>query len=107
MKLHLIIIAALIMSFQAWSKVLDLSGEWNVKLAGDTASYTMTLPGTTDDAQIGKPLDLKPELAKPQLLRLSRKHSYVGPAVYSKGFYITKEMAHKPLMLTLGRVILR
>lgn len=106
MKLHLIIIAyLLIMPIRAWSEVLDLSGEWNVKLAGDTASYTMTLPGTTDDAQIGKALDLKPELAKPQLLRLSRKHSYVGPAVYSKDFYITKSMAHKALVLTLGRVI--
>ncbi len=106
MKLHLIIIASLLMMpIRAWSEVLDLSGEWNVKLAGDTASYSMTLPGTTDDAQIGKALDLKPELAKPQLLRLSRKHSYVGPAVYSKDFYVTKNMSHKPLVLTLGRVI--
>lgn len=106
MKLHLIIIASLLMMpIRAWSEVLDLSGEWNVKLAGDTASYTMILPGTTDDAKIGKALDLKPELAKPQLLRLSRKHSYVGPAVYSKDFYVTKSMAHKPLVLTLGRVI--
>lgn len=106
MKLHLIIIASLLMMpIRAWSEVLDLSGEWNVKLVGDTTSYTMTLPGTTDDAKIGKALDLKPELAKPQLLRLSRKHSYVGPAVYSKDFYVTKNMSHKPLVLTLGRVI--
>ena len=105
MKLHPIIIAALLLSFHAWSEVLDLSGEWRVKLNGDTASYQMPLPGTTDDAQLGKTLDLKPELAKPQLLRLARKHSYVGPAVYSKDFYVTKDMAHKPLMLTLGRVI--
>ena len=56
----------------------DLSGVWTVKLdSGDigisqkwyltTFSDQIHLPGTTDDAQMGIPDTLKPELKRPQV----------------------------------------
>ena len=42
------------------------------------------LPGTTDDAGLGTPCALDAKLEKPQLLHLTRKHSYIGPAWYTR-----------------------
>ena len=74
---------------------IDLPGQWTVRLdsadAGmDGAWYgklydtPITLPGTTDMAGLGTPCSLEPALTKPQMLHLTRAHSYIGPAWYSR-----------------------
>ena len=91
----------------AWGRSIDLSGRWDVELYGDRAKHTMMLPGTTDLAGLGTPNTLTPELTKPQLTRLTRKHRFVGPATYSREINIDKSMAGKPLELFLERVMWR
>ena len=85
---------------------LDLSGEWKVSL-DNSESQTIILPNTLDGAGIGEPNTLSPALTKPQLSRLTRKHSFIGEAKYQRDIIITKEMAHKPLELFLERVMWR
>lgn len=83
-----LVIAALLSGLihGAAAETLDLSGRWTVALdsldRGMAEGYTSTdfadainLPGTTDMAGLGTPNALKPEL-----LRLTRRHSYIGPA---------------------------
>lgn len=85
---------------------IDLAGKWNAVLNGFPES-TIVLPGTTDEAGLGRPDTLGPALQKPQLLHLTRRHSYEGPVSYSRTFDISPVMAGKPLELTLGRVLWR
>lgn len=85
---------------------IDLAGEWKVELSGYPAA-TLSLPGTTDAAGFGRPDTLRPALKKPQLLYLTRRHSYEGPATYTRAFDVPCDMAGKPLELTLGRVLWR
>ena len=88
--------------------VIDLSGEWQVSLdSPDAAPQAIHLPGTTDLAGLGTPDTLPVSLAKPQVLRLTRRHSFVGEAFYTRSFEVTKQMAHRPLELTLERVLWR
>lgn len=95
---------------------IDLSGKWTVKLdstdigiaegwQGKLYDISMTLPGTTDDAGLGIPNTLQPELAKPQLLYLTRLNSYVGPAWYSKEIALPKEWKGKDILLYMERVL--
>ena len=95
---------------------IDLSGEWRFQLdslnqgiegAWHSAALNdcVTLPGTTDSNAKGIPNELKPALQKPQLLHLTRKHSYVGPAWYQRTFDVPREMAGKPLRIKLERVM--
>ena len=83
---------------------LDLSGEWKVSL-NNSGDQTIMLPNTLDGAGIGEPNTLSPALTKPQLSRLTRKHSFIGEAKYQREITITKEMAGKPLELLLERVM--
>jgi hypothetical protein len=46
-------------------------------------------------------------LQKPQLSRLTRKHSFIGEAVYQREITVPKDMAGKPLELSLERVMWR
>lgn len=85
---------------------LDLSGEWKVSL-NNSGVQTIMLPNTLDGAGIGEPNTLSPALTKPQLSRLTRKHSFIGEAKYQREISITKEMAGKPLELLLERVMWR
>lgn len=85
---------------------LDLSGEWKVSL-NNSGVQTIMLPNTLDGAGIGEPNTLSPALTKPQLSRLTRKHSFIGEAKYQREITITKEMAGKPLELLLERVMWR
>ena len=85
---------------------LDLSGEWKVSL-NNSGDQTIMLPNTLDGAGIGEPNTLGPALTKPQLSRLTRKHSFIGEAKYQREITITKEMAGKPLELLLERVMWR
>lgn len=83
---------------------LDLSGEWTARLESGQ-KHTLTLPGTLDMAGIGTSNALKPAMEKPQLLRLTRKVSYIGPCTYSRHIDIPKEMSGKPLRLYMERVL--
>ena len=85
---------------------LDLSGEWKVSL-NNSGNQAIMLPNTLDGAGIGEPNTLSPALTKPQLSRLTRKHSFIGEAKYQREITITKEMAGKPLELLLERVMWR
>ncbi len=85
---------------------IDLSGEWHVSLLGHE-KQNIILPNTLDGAGIGAPNTLSPALTKPQLSRLTRRHSFIGEAKYQREISITKEMADKPLELILERVMWR
>jgi len=95
---------------------LDLSGKWSVALdsldigeqQGWSRQYfkqSMQLPGTTDDAGLGKANTLKPDLQKPQLSHLTRKHAYLGAAWYSKAITVPKAWDRKRVILKLERTI--
>ena len=95
---------------------IDLAGRWTVRLdsadAGiDGAWYgklydtSIALPGTTDMAGMGIPCSLEPALTKPQMLRLTRAYSYIGPAWYSREVEIPAEWEGKELFLHLERVL--
>lgn len=97
-------------------RAIDLSGNWGIALdsldKGITEQWytksfsdNMQLPGTTDLAGMGEPGQLIPRLEKPQLLHLTRKHSYIGAAWYNREITIPKEMANRPLNLFLERVM--
>jgi len=85
---------------------LDVSGQWMVSLDSCQQNpCTIQLPGTTDQAGIGTANTLTPGLTKPQILHLTRKHSFMGEAVYTKEIQIPAQMAGKPLRLVLERVL--
>lgn len=97
-------------------KQIDLSGEWAFALDSTDVGITekwfdsqlsgnISLPGTLDDAMIGIPNTLEPKLQKPQVLRLTRKHSYKGAAWYQKKVSIPANWNNKNISLKLGRVI--
>lgn len=111
-----IILFAFLCSCSVTPERVDLSGEWTVKLdsadvgveqnwAGQMYSTSILLPGTTDEAKLGNPDTLKPELTKPQLLHLTRKYSYVGPAWYSRKITVPKQWEGKQVVLNLERVL--
>lgn len=84
---------------------IDLSGEWRLLLdslstAGPTSPMTdrITLPGTTDTARKGMPLQYFGETT-----RLSRPFSYKGKAWYSRDIEIPAEWAGKNVYLSLER----
>lgn len=84
---------------------MDLSGQWEVKLPGGANDGSILLPGTTDLAGYGFPLDKESLSRDEQFRRLARKNSFVGNAVYSREIDIPKTMAGKPLELILERVM--
>ncbi|WP_159516945.1 hypothetical protein [Sunxiuqinia indica] len=71
---------------------INLSGVWELCLDSTNAKqidqlsfdHSVKLPGTLDDAGIGKTLDLKPKLKREVMLHLYRKHEYIGKAWYKK-----------------------
>lgn len=98
------------------SSRISLAGEWQFALdstdigvnenwAALTFQHKIQLPGTTDDAGYGTPNTLSPSIQKPQVLHLTRKNSYVGPAWYSKEVDIPSSWDGKAVELRLERVI--
>lgn len=96
--------------------VLDLSGDWTVKLdrkdtgiasgwAGQIFETGIYLPGTLDKASIGDPDTLRPALNKEQLQHLRRRYSYTGPAWYSREFTVPVSWKGKSVILEMERVI--
>ena len=95
---------------------IDLSGSWTVRLDstdigiieswyGNLYETSISLPGTTDMAELGEKCMLKPALTKPQMLHLTRAYSYIGPAWYSKEVEIPSDWLDKELFLHLERVL--
>ncbi|WP_236262921.1 sugar-binding domain-containing protein [Aggregatimonas sangjinii] len=102
---------------QSQQNTISLHGEWKVKLdstnVGDSENWastnfqgrTINLPGTLDDAGIGTPNTLKPELNNYVLSNLTRKHQYIGKAWYQKEIEIPKTWTSKEIKIALERVI--
>ncbi len=100
----------------AQNTVISLGGIWNFQLDSTDVGVrknwfeneltgSIKLPGTTDDAGYGIPNKLTPKLEKPQVLRLTRKNSYLGAAWYQKKVVIPTNWKGKNVKLKLGRVI--
>lgn len=96
--------------------VLSLKGDWQVGLDSldvgiaqrwhiRSFETAIQLPGTLDDAGYGKANALLPSLDKPQVLHLTRKHRYVGPAWYVREVEIPVTWKGKGIELELERVI--
>lgn len=96
--------------------VLDLSGTWQFAMdskdVGEQECWfersledVILLPGTTDLAGKGIPNELSPALEKPQMLHLTRRHSYVGPAWYSREIEIPASWKGRNVSLYLERVM--
>ncbi|MBC7369864.1 MAG: glycoside hydrolase family 2 [Undibacterium sp.] len=87
---------------------LDLAGPWQVSLtdpATAPAWQAISLPGTLDDAKIGTPLTLKPELTLQVLTRLQRRVMHIGPAWYRRTVEIPTAWSGQKIYLELERVI--
>lgn len=96
--------------------VLSLKGDWQLGLDSLDVGIAqrwhirnfetaIQLPGTLDDAGYGKANTLLPSLDKPQVLHLTRKHRYVGPAWYVREVEIPVTWEGKGIELELERVI--
>lgn len=116
MKSFLLFLLLGISGISSAQNLMDLSGSWALALDSldvgekerwyqQSFSDNISLPGTTDLAGKGIPNQLTPKLEKPQLLRLTRKNSYVGTAWYSREIDVPKSMAGQPLELSLERVM--
>lgn len=94
-----------------YSQSISLAGKWEVKLDSankgkqnnwfkDFSGKKIKLPGTLDDAKIGKPIALDTNtLNKSVLLSLARKHRYVGVAWYKKEIDLKANMENAELFL--------
>jgi len=92
--------------FVSQAQTISLSGNWKVKLdSSDGQEHLIKLPGTLDDAGIGNPVKLTPELNIATLVHLTRKVTYTGKAYYTKTFTTPRSFASKKIELELGRVI--
>jgi preprotein translocase subunit YajC len=102
---------------QGKAQTISLAGKWSVKLdsldAGLSQKWfnqhflkTIPLPGTLDDAGIGAKTNLSVDkMEKEILLKLTRKHAYIGPAWYSREIVIPQNWKGKISSLELERVI--
>lgn len=117
---RIVCIAAILVIFSlsvvATTQKIDLAGSWQVQLDSTHAglqnhwqssafNQQIQLPGTTDDAQLGAANTLLPLLEKPQVLRLTRRHSYLGAAWYTRTVTIPRNWKNKIIGLKLERVI--
>jgi hypothetical protein len=98
-------------------KSISLTGAWQVRLDSlnvgiaqqwynQHSGTAINLPGTLDDARLGKQPTLSTDsLGKAVLLQLTRKHAYTGAAWYSKEIVIPPTWNNKQIELYLERVI--
>ncbi|WP_340112563.1 sugar-binding domain-containing protein [Maribellus mangrovi] len=98
-------------------KEINLAGEWSVKL--DSMNIEMDerwadkrlddvsvqLPGTLDDAGLGKANTQEPVMDNSVMWGLTRKHQYIGKAWYQKEVDIPANWEGKNIELELERVI--
>ena len=66
---------------------------------------SIMLPGTLDDAEMGKASTLEPALNNIVLSSLNRKHEYYGKAWYQKEVEIPENWENKNITLELERVL--
>ncbi len=118
MQKFIAIILLLLPLTELWGEErrLPLAGQWSIRLdsldQGEAAGWQnrdfpdrITLPGTTDEANYGTANTLPAKLDKPQLLHLTRRHSYIGPAWYTRTVKIPPTAARKRVILSLERVL--
>nr|WP_315154666.1 sugar-binding domain-containing protein [uncultured Flavobacterium sp.] len=121
MKIKHIITAVLLLVFlSSWNSgdklIMNISGDWTVQLDSTdiglkngwqnmTFKQLMKLPGTTDDAGLGVANKIKPSLEKLQMKHLTRKHSYLGAAWYTREISVPNNWKGKEFILKLERVI--
>ncbi len=98
-------------------KEISLEGEWivvldslNVGMQDGWASQTFSgntiqLPGTLDDAGLGKENTQVPVMDNSVMWGLTRKHQYIGAAWYQKKVDIPAKWAGKNIDLELERII--
>jgi hypothetical protein len=98
-------------------ETISLTGEWTYRLdkekKGEQEQWfkqvfekKIKLPGTLDDAGIGDtPAITADKLGKEVLLHLTRKHSYIGYAWYSREIVIPQNWSEKNIELYLERVL--
>ncbi|MAW94348.1 MULTISPECIES: sugar-binding domain-containing protein [unclassified Leeuwenhoekiella] len=98
-------------------EVIQLAGVWAVKLdslnTGADENWFLNrfegeeinLPGTLDDAGIGKKDTLTPALNNYVLSNLARKHSYIGKAWYQREIQVPENWSGKSFDLKLERVL--
>lgn len=117
MRIRLITAILLLAVTSASAQTISLAGRWYYKLDPQDAGIqqewfkqnftnTISLPGTLDDAGIGTPTPLTDEaINKEVLLMLTRKHSYLGPAWYSRDIQVPAGWKGKHIELLLERVL--
>lgn len=96
---------------------ISLAGTWHVALdslnVGETEKWPSTLiegtevelPGTLDDAGIGKLNTMKPAINNYVMSNLARKHYYTGKAWYQKQITVPSSWKEKEITLHLERII--
>lgn len=84
---------------------LSLAGEWLLTTDSASHSYSINLPGSTDEAYIGtKHIDGNQlYIDRPETWQLARKHVFVGKAWYNKKVEIPKSWKSKRIELSLER----
>ncbi len=114
--LALCFVFLLLGSTNAITNKIDLSGKWSFKIDStdvgivqkwyaQTFEDQINLPGTLDEGGFGLPNKLQPKLEMPQILYLTRKHSYIGVAWYSRELAIPQNWKQKSITLKLERVL--
>jgi hypothetical protein len=96
---------------------ISLAGEWEVKLdstnigaeqnwaANKFTGTKINLPGTLDDAGIGKATTLEPAINNYVMSNLTRKHQFIGKAWYQKEIEIPASWTENNISLKLERII--
>lgn len=91
---------------------LPLKGKWelcldsvNVPKVQLNFNLKIDLPGTLDEAGIGKETNMQPAMVREVMLHLQRKHKYIGKAWYRKTIEVPQNLNNKEAILKLERVI--
>jgi len=113
-SLIFILFIAIFSSCQAQKEsAINLSGEWELCLDSlnseniDQLKFDLkvNLPGTLDEARIGKANKLVPEMKREVMLHLQRKHEYIGKAWYRNTIVIPEGAKGLQAILKLERVL--
>ena len=108
------LLAAAAFSWQfAWSQPFELAGEWELSLDTDNAAspkelsfdLRISLPGTLNEAGIGRANTMKLELKREVMLHLQRKHEYIGKAWYRKTISVPSVSEGTRAILRMERVL--
>ncbi|MCC8119215.1 MAG: beta-glycosidase [Bacteroidales bacterium] len=98
-KIFLLLMGLGALGAQAERHTIDLSGQWRLSLDNiENYQGIVSLPGTTDTNGKGNPL-----VDRTETTHLSRKHSYVGPAWYTRTVEIPENWVGYDIVLTLER----